>query len=276
MEAGRDAATARLLTSFYEARGFRPAWTAAGRPTANGEAVLKTLAGAAADGLEPADYVLDGSGSDAGVEVGISRALLHYGCDLKNGRLEPTAEDAGLFVIRRPSLACSPLDGAAVAPDIAAYLATLAPKSAEYARLKATLARAREIAAAGGWIAVPPGTPLKLGMTDPRVADLRRALAERGDGTGETAGEPDVFDFDLETALRRFQRRHGLAADGVFGRASQLALAVPATERIRQIVRNLERRRWMPDKLGRRHVLVNPPTSPSSWSTARGRRWIRA
>src|SRR5262249_54108761 len=50
---------------------------------------------------------------------------------------------------------------------------------------------------------------------------------------------------------------HGLDADGVAGRATIAALNVTAKERIRQIMVNMERWRWLPDDLGNRHVFVN-------------------
>jgi murein L,D-transpeptidase YcbB/YkuD len=149
------------------------------------------------------------------------------------------------------------LDGAAAAPDLALYLAALAPRTTGYARLRNALARYRARAERRDWPTVSPGPPLQLGMSDRRVVELRRAIAAHGDGTGETAGDPEVFDLDLESAVGRFQVRHGLAADGVFGPATRAAFNVPVETRIAQFVLNMERRRWMPDDLGRRHVLVN-------------------
>lgn len=260
-EPGRDTEIVAALTGFYQGRDFRPAWTEDERRNARGAAAIEVLRRAGEDGLEPGDYTVDLTrGGAAAIEVGISRAVLRYACDLRAGRVTPDpADDGGFYLPRRPKPLCAALAGAADAPDIAIYLAGFAPKSPEYARLKATLARYRDLAAAGGWTSVSAsaGAALKVGMRDPRVGELRRALAERADGTGETAGEQELFDFDLETALRRFQTRHGLAADGVFGPATQAALDVPVEARIRQIVRNLERRRSMPDELGRRHLLVN-------------------
>ena len=55
----------------------------------------------------------------------------------------------------------------------------------------------------------------------------------------------------------RFQRRHGLDADGVVGPATLAALNVPARERVRQIDVNLERWRWLPQDLGRHYILLN-------------------
>ena len=58
-------------------------------------------------------------------------------------------------------------------------------------------------------------------------------------------------------AVKRFQRRHGLDPDGVIGKRTVQALNVTIEQRIQQVEINLERWRWMPRDLGRRHISVN-------------------
>jgi murein L,D-transpeptidase YcbB/YkuD len=69
----------------------------------------------------------------------------------------------------------------------------------------------------------------------------------------------DQFDQALWQAVRRFQRRHGLAADGIVGPLTLAALNVSVTERIQQLELNMERWRWLPEDLGPRYILVNIP-----------------
>ena len=47
-------------------------------------------------------------------------------------------------------------------------------------------------------------------------------------------------------AISRFQRRHGLTADGVIGPLTFRALNTPLSHRVRQIELTLERLRWLP------------------------------
>jgi murein L,D-transpeptidase YcbB/YkuD len=71
---------------------------------------------------------------------------------------------------------------------------------------------------------------------------------------------PDgVYDEALAAGVRRFQLRHGLEVDGIIGRATQAAIAVPLTWRARQIELALERLRWLPDLAGGRVIVVNIP-----------------
>jgi murein L,D-transpeptidase YcbB/YkuD len=61
----------------------------------------------------------------------------------------------------------------------------------------------------------------------------------------------------LEDAVKRFQQRHGLEADGRVGPDTRKALNIPVAEKIRQIRINMERWRWMPRTLGPRYLMVN-------------------
>jgi murein L,D-transpeptidase YcbB/YkuD len=87
------------------------------------------------------------------------------------------------------------------------------------------------------------------------VAALRERLHLEDDpGIDQDA---DLFDEALERAVRKFQRRHGLAADGAVGTATRAELNVSVERRVEQLELNLERRRWLPEDLGRRHIIVN-------------------
>jgi murein L,D-transpeptidase YcbB/YkuD len=74
---------------------------------------------------------------------------------------------------------------------------------------------------------------------------LRARLAVTEDLRDDSSVDPELFDPRLETAVKGFQQRHGLQADGVVGPATLAALNVPVAERIAQIRVNLERQRWI-------------------------------
>jgi L,D-transpeptidase YcbB len=60
-------------------------------------------------------------------------------------------------------------------------------------------------------------------------------------------------------AVKRFQRRHNLAADGVIGLGTIKALNYSKNERREQIIANLERWKWFPNDFGETYLLVNLP-----------------
>ena len=132
------------------------------------------------------------------------------------------------------------------------------PASPAYERLRDALGRYRQIAAEGGWPAVPEGDLLAAGDTSARVMPLRQRLAAEGDLTGADPAD-SVFDAALAEAVQHFQRRHGLSADGLLGPNTLAALNTPVEERIAQLEQAVAQARHLPSDLGDRYVFVNIP-----------------
>jgi murein L,D-transpeptidase YcbB/YkuD len=69
----------------------------------------------------------------------------------------------------------------------------------------------------------------------------------------------NIYDsFTLE-GIKKFQSRHGIAADGVIGLGTINALNVSKEYRKKQIIANLERWRWFPRNMGDDYLIVNIP-----------------
>jgi murein L,D-transpeptidase YcbB/YkuD len=137
---------------------------------------------------------------------------------------------------------------------LAWWIASLPPPYAGYDALVAGLARYRAIAAAGGWPVIAAGPELKYGAKGPAVAALRKRLAIE-DSQLDPAG--DHFDDALLDAVRRAQRRYGLNPQGTVGAQTLAVLNVPVQSRIRQIMANMERWRWLPPELSKDRIQVN-------------------
>lgn len=118
----------------------------------------------------------------------------------------------------------------------------------------------RSIVAQGGWPVVPASESLKIGVRSPAVETLRRRLIISGD-LPRNAGLSTSFDTFVDQAVKRFQLRHGLPADGVLGRYSFKALNVSAAVRLGQLETNAVRLRSMSGFLGERYVMVNIPAA---------------
>jgi murein L,D-transpeptidase YcbB/YkuD len=135
----------------------------------------------------------------------------------------------------------------------------LSPQS--IANIQQAIAQYQTIVANGGWPQVNPGEQkLQLGVTDPSVQALRQRLAIAGDLPRE-AGMSPAFDSYVDGAVKRFQARHGLPADGVLGEYTIKALNIPADVRLQQLNTNMVRLQTLPADLGRRHVMVNIPAT---------------
>jgi L,D-transpeptidase YcbB len=251
-----------MLAQFYQERQMAPLWLDAGGPSARATALAAVLRSADQWGLDPEDYdasvitaLLSAATPDqrAELELRLSLGLVEITSDLASGRVEPSKVNPELFVYPQDVDPATVIRDAADAQDIAAFVASFEPKQPEYRRLKAALADYRALAAAGGWPTIADGPTLKPGMAGPRVAQLRERLAVPAAPGADSAR----FDPALAEAVRGFQERHGLEPDGLIGQNTLAALNVPALDRVRQILLNLERRRWMADDPGERYVFVN-------------------
>ena len=128
------------------------------------------------------------------------------------------------------------------------------------AHIEQTLFQYQDIVSRGGWPVVPATKALRLGVTDPDVAVMRQRLMVSGD-LPQQAGISNSFDTYVDTALKRFQTRHGLPADGVTGKFTYAAMNISAPVRLGQLETNLVRLRSMSGFLGDRYIMVNIPAA---------------
>jgi murein L,D-transpeptidase YcbB/YkuD len=187
-------------------------------------------------------------------------AAFRLGYHLLFGKVDPERLDAD-WNMAREGMNFQPaarLQQAVDSGRVYEMMEELKPRHPFYVRLKQALARYREMQAAGGWEPVPTGRALKMGESDPRVPAVRRRLAVSGDlPPGFAGSRSEAYDEALQAAVRRFQGRHGLAADGVLGNTTVEAMNVPVQRRIDQIRVNLERSRWVLHDVKERLVVVN-------------------
>ncbi len=135
----------------------------------------------------------------------------------------------------------------------------LGPEAPTY--MQQAIMQYQQIVSNGGWPEVPPSQQrLQIGVSDPSVQALRQRLMISGDLPRE-AGISSAFDSYVDGALKRFQARHGLPADGVIGEYTLKALNVSAQLRMAQLQTNLIRIQTMAGDLGQRHVMVNIPAA---------------
>lgn len=196
----------------------------------------------------------------AQLDILVSLAVARFAQQVRNGRLEPRAVNEIMdYEVRVGDLART--IGFVATGRPTERLAALLPSQPGYQAALSLLKRTRDVAERGGWDVSEEGRLLRPGDQDDRVPTLRRRLAVT-DGFGFRPHgdlQDDVYDEQLERAVRRFQARQGLDVDGLIGGMTRRALATTAEKRVRQIEMNLERWRWLPPYLGHDHFLVNVP-----------------
>ncbi|HLJ00463.1 MAG TPA: L,D-transpeptidase family protein [Bradyrhizobium sp.] len=138
-------------------------------------------------------------------------------------------------------------------------LPTLSPSTAE--TTQTSIAQYEIIVAKGGWPDVPAtANGLHVGARAAAMPSLRQRLSIAGD-LELNSGDPLVFDSYVDAALRRFQVRHGLHADGVVHEATLHALNVSAERRLAQLKTNAVRLKSLTGNLGGRIVVANIPAA---------------
>ncbi|SDB14647.1 L,D-transpeptidase family protein [Bauldia litoralis] len=117
-----------------------------------------------------------------------------------------------------------------------------------------------DIVARGGWPVVPAEQGLRVGARGPAVTALRQRLIISGD-LSVANGVSDAFDTYVDAAVKRFQARHGIPADGIVGNTTFAAINVPAAVRLNQLATNLTRLQMITKKVPDRFVMVNIPAA---------------
>ncbi len=149
-------------------------------------------------------------------------------------------------------------DARASETKVASTLPIFSPQTVNFTEQAIT--QYQDIVAQGGWPQVPDTKKLQLGVSDPDVVPLRQRLMVSGD-LPQSAGISQAFDSYVDSALKRFQLRHGLPADGTTGKYTFASMNVSAQVRLGQLQTNLGRLRDKVGTLGDRYVLVNIPAA---------------
>ncbi|HWJ94629.1 MAG TPA: peptidoglycan-binding protein, partial [Telluria sp.] len=235
------------LDRFYAPRGYQTVWT-----HRQAEAALALLEDAGSEGLDPADYNVDGlrdelHGPDAGrarFDVALTAAMLHYLADLRLGRVRSEYHTAGADPRLGKFDPVALLRGALADGRLRAAVESAEPPIPLYRRMRDTLARYRTMEGQDEPVLVAPAAKVQPRGSYAGVAALRERLVQVGDmEQGAPHPRGHVYDDTLAAAVKRFQSRHGLEEDGVLGRDTVAALNVPLAQRVRQLELTLERLR---------------------------------
>jgi murein L,D-transpeptidase YcbB/YkuD len=204
------------------------------------------------DLLQSKDPAEQARGQALLAQAAVAYAQAQHGRFPKSGApddwgIEPTAYDAAAdfrFALAQDKLA--------------QWALSLPPPFERYRALKTALGQYRTIAGRGGWRPIAAGAPLKPGMTDPRVVQLRRRLAAENPPGSIELNSP-VYDPKLAAVVAAAQARYGLTADSIVGAGALKEFNKPVEARIAQIAANMERWRWMPRAWPATRIEVNIP-----------------
>jgi L,D-transpeptidase YcbB len=255
---------AEAITKFYADRAFAMAWVEDGKLTDRAKAAVERIKQADTDGLEPSDYALPwekigtyfaaSPAALARADLLLSQAIVDYARDAYSGRLDPASVSSNFGYDVRRLAAADILGLVSASSGPAATLDAYNPPQKEYKDLREALAKARQGASEDSRPEVPDGPMLKAGMHDPRVVTIRQRLDVSAD-----VAEPDLYDEELVSAVKDFQKSARLHVDGMIGKNTVAAMNRGPEDHVATIIANMERWRWMPRYLGNFYVRVNVP-----------------
>lgn len=252
------------LAALYRARDFASIWTGSDEVAqARRNALLGAFADAPLHGLPAEKFDPDAliarlqsaktAYEQGAMEVELSELFLTYARDVQTGILNPNRV---LDAIKREVPVHDRIEtlNGFLAADPVQFLRSLAPQSAEYARLMRSKMRLEHQMARGGWGDTVPEATLRPGDAGAAVVALRNRLIAMGYMERSVTA---TYDATLQAAVQKFQQYNGLTADGVAGGSTIVELNRPIEDRLRSVIVAMERERWLNIPRGERHIWVN-------------------
>ncbi|RED22019.1 murein L,D-transpeptidase YcbB/YkuD [Flavobacterium cutihirudinis] len=99
---------------------------------------------------------------------------------------------------------------------------------------------------------------ISLNESNAALINIKKRLLFWGDMTGKDS-LTTIYNRKTFESIKKFQERHGLAADGVIGQGTISALNYSKEKRKQQIIANLERWRWFASDFAENYFIINIP-----------------
>jgi murein L,D-transpeptidase YcbB/YkuD len=255
----------KLLTAFYLNSGYKSVW----QSKKNRRNIISQLSKSDEDGLNPTHYDLNKlqkfekkyvtlkEHERAIYDILLTHSFQKYISHLSNGQIKPKN------LYKDWDLKLNAID---INKTIANILKTdslnhkiedLKPKHLVYQNLKKALKIINSFPK-DNFTAIEIDNKIVLNDTNPALISIKKRLIYWKDMNPKDSLS-SIYDLETKRAMKNFQIRHGLAADGVIGKGTVAALNFSKKKRKEQILANLERWKWFPKEMGKEYVIVNIP-----------------
>ena len=255
----------KFLTAFYNSNSNKSVWTTSEKR----KIILGFLNKSDEEGLNPLDYSVKklnqfelkyNSLSDnecAEYDVLLTYNLQKYISHLTNGRLNPKKLYKN-WDLKENKINLQETVSELLKTDSLFYkLEQLKPNFIVYKRLKKALIIINSYPN-DDFVKIQIKGKIVQNDSNSKIVEIKNRLMYWKDLLPKDSLS-EIYDSETENAVKKFQKRHGLAADGVIGKGTIMALNFSKNQRKEQIIANLERWKWYPKNMGDEFVIINIP-----------------
>ncbi|MFW5987807.1 MAG: L,D-transpeptidase family protein [bacterium] len=260
------------LHDFYNSRNHKPIWFGENKMKIDVDQLLKEIEASYHEGLNPEDYhlsfikdalededIFNNENRDlrAVTDIILTDAYLKLAAHYLSGKIDPDSIKKD-YNLNHDNLDSEKLLSDLISEDnLRQQLREQLPKSDNYQHLKDKLYYYRDSGKIISWPKISEGEILAEKASGARVGQLIKNLVARNYLSENYLEKEDYFDENIKSAVVIFQRNNGLNSDGIVGQSTIKALNTSLDQRIKQIIINMERWRWLPEKLGEKYIYVN-------------------
>lgn len=197
---------------------------------------------------------------DIDIELFLSNYYFYYANKVLQGIDDTKSDELGWYLPREKKSYITYLDSLLVDPKL---IDKKERHIEQYYKMKTVLKRYRDIEEKGGWnaVTVPANfVSIKPGDSSDVVAKIRTRLFLTGDIDVDSGNK--LYGYSLQQAVLKYKKRNGFALDKTILQKHINEMNVPVSSRIKTIIVNMERCRWVSTDIGKakEFIVVNIPS----------------
>ncbi|WP_281297367.1 L,D-transpeptidase family protein [Flavobacterium limnophilum] len=255
----------KLLNELYKSTDHKIIWLSG----ENRKIILEELYNSEDEGLNPADYNVNklrkferkitslNNQEMANYDILLSQSFQKYISHLSNGRLNPR-ELYKNWDLKENKIDINKTIVNLLKSDSLAYkIELLKPQHLVYKKLKKALKIINTLPK-DAFKRIEITNKIVQNDTNPSLIGIKKRLIYWKDMQSKDSLTP-IYDEETAQAIKKFQTRHGLAADGVIGKGTVASLNFSKKQRREQIIANMERWKWFPKEMGNEYIIINIP-----------------
>ena len=255
----------KVLKEFYLASGYKSVW----QSKKDRKIILKQLTNSEEEGLNPDDYNViklqryernSASLNNtrlANYDILLTHSFQKYIFHLTNGRLNPRKLYTNWDLKENQIDINITIAGLLKSDSLELKINQLKPNHIVYIKLKKAL-KIINAFPKDNFTEIDITNKIVLNDTNPSLINIKKRLIYWKEMLPKDSLSM-IYDIETVDAIKKFQTRHGLSADGVIGKGTVESLNFSKNQRKEQIIANLERWKWFPKEMGNEYLIVNIP-----------------